>query len=181
MKAPRSRSLQWLLVRRLVLLQAAMLAIFIALCAAAFWIANPSLLADNEAAAAALKDAVDREPDGRLVVRETEALRQFRESFPHIWYIIRDKTGQSVRSERAVANLRRICGRLGNRCVLTVVDVLERPELAEREKVLATPTVVRTRPLPRRRIIGDLSDEGKVLLELDLPLAPNDAEVDATS
>jgi circadian clock protein KaiB len=85
-------------------------------------------------------------------------------------------TGQSVRSERAVANLRRICQRLGDRCELTIVDVLERPELAERDKVLATPTVVRTRPLPRRRIIGDLSDEGKVVLELDLPLAADDAE-----
>lgn len=85
-------------------------------------------------------------------------------------------TGNSIRSERAVANLRRICQRLGDRCELTIVDVLERPELAEREKVLATPTVVRSRPLPRRRIIGDLSDEGKVVLELDLPLAADDAE-----
>ena len=85
-------------------------------------------------------------------------------------------TGQSIRSERAVANLRRICQQLGDRCELTIVDVLERPELAELDKVLATPTVVRTRPLPRRRIIGDLSDEGKVVLELDLPLTANDAE-----
>ncbi len=85
-------------------------------------------------------------------------------------------TGRSIRSERAVANLRRICQRLGDRCELTIVDVLERPELAERDKVLATPTVVRTRPLPRRRIIGDLSDEGKVVLELDLSLAADDAE-----
>ena len=98
MKRTRPRSLQWLLVRRLVLLQAVMLAIFIALCAAALWIANPTLLADNETAATTLKDAVDREPDGRLVVRDTEALRAFRESFPHVWYIIRDRTGQSVRS-----------------------------------------------------------------------------------
>jgi len=98
MKQRRSRSLQWVLVRRLVFLQAAMLAIFIALCAAALWIANPTLLVDNEAAVAALKGAVDRDPDGRLVVRETEALKQFRESFPHVWYIIRDKTGQSVRA-----------------------------------------------------------------------------------
>ena len=90
-------------------------------------------------------------------------------------------TGHSVRSERAVANLRRICARQGTRCELTIVDVLERPELAEREKILATPTVVRTRPLPRRRIIGDLSDEVKVVRELDLPLAADDAEVDATS
>jgi hypothetical protein len=41
--------------------------------------------------------------------------------------------------------------------------------------------VVRTRPLPRRRIIGDLSDEVKVVRELDLPHAADDAEVDTTS
>ena len=97
MKKARTRSLQWVLVRRLILLQAAMLLIFIALCAAALWIANPRLLVDNEAAVAALKNAVERGPDGRLVVRETDELRTFRESFPHVWYIIRDRTGQSVR------------------------------------------------------------------------------------
>ncbi|UCI07447.1 sensor histidine kinase [Mesorhizobium sp. B1-1-8] len=98
MRQRRPRSLQWVLVRRLILLQAAMLAIFIALCAAALWIANPRLLVDNEAAVAALRDAIDRNSDGTLVVHETEALRQFRKSFPHVWYIIRDKTGQSIRS-----------------------------------------------------------------------------------
>lgn len=98
MKQRRTRSLQWVLVRRLILLQAAMLAIFIALCAAALWIANPTLLVDNEAAVAALKGAIDRDRDGRLAVRETEELKQFRESFPHVWYIIRDKAGQSVRA-----------------------------------------------------------------------------------
>lgn len=90
-------------------------------------------------------------------------------------------TGHTVRSERAVANLRRICAGLGERCELTIVDVLERPEVAEREKVLATPTVIRNRPLPRRRVIGDLSDAAKVVTELDLPLAPNDTEVGPTS
>jgi circadian clock protein KaiB len=103
------------------------------------------------------------------------------ESFRHTYVLTLFVTGRSVRSERAVANLRRICRRLGDRCELTIVDVLERPELAEREKVLATPTVVRNRPLPRRRIIGDLSDPERVVLELDLPLAADNAEVDATS
>ncbi|TPO11280.1 HAMP domain-containing sensor histidine kinase [Mesorhizobium sp. B1-1-5] len=98
MRQRRPRSLQWVLVRRLILLQAAMLAIFIALCAAALWIANPTPLVDNEAAVAALKGAVDRDANGRLVVRETAELEQFRESFPHVWYVIRDKTGQSLRS-----------------------------------------------------------------------------------
>ncbi|MDX8442663.1 sensor histidine kinase [Mesorhizobium australafricanum] len=98
MRQRRPRSLQWVLVRRLILLQAAILAIFIALCAAALWVANPRLLVDNEAAVAALKDAIDRNSDGTLVVHETEELSQFRKSFPHAWYIVRDRTGQSVRS-----------------------------------------------------------------------------------
>jgi circadian clock protein KaiB len=45
---------------------------------------------------------------------------------------------------------------------------LERPQLAEDEKILATPTVVKELPMPIRRIIGDLSDAEKVLLGLDL-------------
>lgn len=87
--------------------------------------------------------------------------------------------GQSVRSERAVANLRRICDPLRERCELTIIDVLERPQLAEYAKVLATPTVIRDRPLPPRRIIGDLSDIAKVALELDLPPAVVDGPAEA--
>ncbi|MBZ9796763.1 ATP-binding protein [Mesorhizobium sp. ES1-4] len=98
MKKARARSLQWILVRRLILLQAATLLIFIVLCAAALWIANPRLLIDNEAAVAAVKDAVDRDKDGRLVVRETEELTAFRESFPNVWYVVRDGSGDSLRS-----------------------------------------------------------------------------------
>ena len=97
MKKPRARSLQWVLVRRLILLQAATLLIFIVLCAAALWIANPRLLVDNEAAVAALKDAVDRDGNGKLIVHETDELRSFREGFPNVWYIVRDADGQSVR------------------------------------------------------------------------------------
>jgi circadian clock protein KaiB len=79
-------------------------------------------------------------------------------------------TGQTVRSQRAAANLRTLCDQLADRCELNVVDVLERPQLAEDEKILATPTVIRYRPLPLRRIIGDLSDPAKVVAWLDLPL-----------
>ena len=80
-------------------------------------------------------------------------------------------TGQSARSQRAAANLRSLCDRLQGRCELTVVDVLERPQLAEDARILATPTVVRHLPLPARRIIGDLSDPERVVLWLDLPLS----------
>ncbi|WP_352127080.1 HAMP domain-containing sensor histidine kinase [Mesorhizobium sp. dw_380] len=98
MKTARTGSLQWILVRRLILLQAATLLIFIVLCAAALWIANPRLLIDNEAAVAAVRDAVDRDKDGRLIVRETEELTAFRDGFPNVWYIVRDGGGQSVRA-----------------------------------------------------------------------------------
>jgi circadian clock protein KaiB len=78
-------------------------------------------------------------------------------------------TGQTSRSQRAIANLRRLCEEeLGGQYEMIVIDVLERPQLAEDEKILATPTVVKELPTPIRRIIGDLSDTEKVLLGLDL-------------
>ncbi len=77
--------------------------------------------------------------------------------------------GHSARSERAIANLREICENdLGGHYELTVVDVLERPAVAEQEKVAATPTLIKVLPEPIRRIIGDLSDRDQVLVGLDL-------------
>jgi len=78
-------------------------------------------------------------------------------------------TGQTPKSERAVANLRRICEQeLQGQYELVVIDVLERPQLAEDEKILATPTLVKALPLPLSRVIGDLSETEKVLLGLDI-------------
>ncbi len=78
-------------------------------------------------------------------------------------------TGQTPRSLTAIANLRRICDEeLGGRYEMVVIDVLERPQLAEDEKILATPTVIKELPPPIRRIIGDLSDTERVVLGLDL-------------
>jgi circadian clock protein KaiB len=57
---------------------------------------------------------------------------------------------------------------LGNNYELVIVDILERPQLAEEQKILATPTLIRESPLPVRRVIGDLSDKEKLLLALDL-------------
>lgn len=82
-------------------------------------------------------------------------------------------TGQTPRAQTAIHNLRRLCEQeLGGRYDLVVIDVLERPQLAEDEKILATPTVVKELPAPIRRIIGDLSDSERVLLGLDLHPAP---------
>lgn len=80
-------------------------------------------------------------------------------------------TGQTSRSKRAVTNLRRICeDKLKGKYELIIVDILEQPQLAENEKVIATPTLVKELPPPARRIIGDLSDQKQVLLGLDLQM-----------
>jgi circadian clock protein KaiB len=82
-------------------------------------------------------------------------------------------TGQTPRSLQATTNLRRICEEeLRGEYEMVVIDVLERPQLAEDEKILATPTVVKELPTPIRRIIGDLSDSERVLLGLDLRAYP---------
>jgi circadian clock protein KaiB len=69
----------------------------------------------------------------------------------------------------AIANLRRICEQeLRGKYELEVIDVLEQPQMAEDEKILATPTLIKQLPPPLRRVIGDLSDKEKVLLGLEV-------------
>jgi circadian clock protein KaiB len=78
-------------------------------------------------------------------------------------------TGQTARSEVAVANLRQLCARyLNGKCQVTIIDVLEQPEEAENSHVLATPMLVKVHPPPVQRIIGDLSDLDKVRANLGL-------------
>jgi circadian clock protein KaiB len=78
-------------------------------------------------------------------------------------------TGKTPKSERAIANLKKLCERgLEGLYDLQIIDVLESPQLAEDEKILATPTLIKDLPPPLKRIIGDLSDSEKVLLGLDL-------------
>ena len=78
-------------------------------------------------------------------------------------------TGAGARTSTAIANLRRICDQeLEGQYALEIIDVLEHPEVAEDEKILATPTLIKSLPLPLRRVIGDLSNTEKVLLGLEV-------------
>jgi circadian clock protein KaiB len=78
-------------------------------------------------------------------------------------------TGATPRAKLAIANLRRICEQeLQGDYELQIIDVLEQPQLAEDERILATPTLIKQLPPPLRRVIGDLSDSEKVLLGLEL-------------
>jgi circadian clock protein KaiB len=78
-------------------------------------------------------------------------------------------TGNSTKSQRAIANLFRICHEeLDDQYTVEIIDVLEQPHLAEQEKILVTPTLIKQLPPPLQRIIGDMSNTQKVLLGLDL-------------
>ena len=80
-------------------------------------------------------------------------------------------TGRTPQSQRALENLQAICSRdLQGQYEIEVIDVLEHPTLAENEKILATPTLVKRLPEPVRKLIGDLSDRERVLLGLDIEL-----------
>ena len=82
-------------------------------------------------------------------------------------------TGQSARSGQAIANLYSICEEeFPGRYEITVIDVLKQPQLAEEDKILVTPTLIKLVPPPLRRLIGDLSDKQKVLLGLNIPIHP---------
>ncbi len=75
--------------------------------------------------------------------------------------------GMNPRSLNAVDNLRRVCEQhLDGDYELRVIDIYELPELAEEGQVVAAPTLVKQLPLPLRRLVGDLADEGRVLLAL---------------
>ena len=81
--------------------------------------------------------------------------------------------GLTPRSRLAVANLRVLCeARVPGDHGIEVVDVLEHPGAAEEERVLATPTVLRLAPPPRRRVVGDLSDHRLAASALELPDPP---------
>ena len=77
-------------------------------------------------------------------------------------------TGQTINSIKAIENLKDILKNgLKDLYSLKVIDILKNPQLAEEDKILATPALVRVLPPPVRKIIGDLSDKEKVLLGLD--------------
>ena len=78
-------------------------------------------------------------------------------------------TGATRRSQKAITNLNSICEEYLKGCyALEVVDIYQSPGLAKEADILAAPTLVKQFPLPVRRLIGDLSERGRVLLLLDV-------------
>jgi len=80
--------------------------------------------------------------------------------------------GNTTKSIMALKNLKRYCEEhLRGQYEIEVIDLLKNPQLAEGDQILAVPTLVKKVPEPVRRIIGDLSNEERVLVGLDLRVA----------
>lgn len=86
-----------------------------------------------------------------------------------VWELRLYVAGQTPRSTTALANLKRYCEEfLPDRYRIEVIDLLKNPHLAEADHILAIPTLVRKMPFPIRKIIGDLSNQERVLVGLDI-------------
>jgi len=78
-------------------------------------------------------------------------------------------SGSTSKSARAVENIKRVCEQhLKNRYHLEVIDIYQQAHLARDEQIVAVPTLIKRLPLPLRRLIGDMSNQKKVLFGLDL-------------
>lgn len=88
-------------------------------------------------------------------------------------------TGRTPRSEQALINVRRLVAELNlDVHELEIIDILEQPERAEEENLLATPTLIKVDPPPMRRVIGDLSNVRAVAEALGLDRSPPPGQED---
>jgi circadian clock protein KaiB len=85
------------------------------------------------------------------------------------WILRLYVAGQTPKCITAFANLKKICAEhLDGKCQIEIIDLLENPQLARGDQIIAIPTLVRNLPQPVRKIIGDLSNTERVLVGLDL-------------
>ena len=88
---------------------------------------------------------------------------------PRVYQLRLYVAGQTPKSIRAFANLKTLCEEhLKGRYQIEVIDLLEHPQLARGDQIVAIPTLVRRLPPPVRKIIGDLADTVRVLVGLDV-------------
>jgi circadian clock protein KaiB len=101
--------------------------------------------------------------------RQTDSAKATRAKPADVWNLRLYVAGQTDTSLAAFANLKRLCEEhLKGRYTIEVIDLVETPQLARDDQILAIPTLVRKLPQPVRKIIGDLSNAEHVLEGLDL-------------
>src|SRR5271165_7357667 len=99
----------------------------------------------------------------------TEFEQEGRQEVPKLWQLRLYVAGQTPKSVRAFANLKRLCEEhLAGEFEIEVIDLIENPRLAKDDQIVAIPTLVRKLPPPIRKIIGDLSDTERTLVGLQL-------------
>jgi circadian clock protein KaiB len=97
------------------------------------------------------------------------AARTAREPATKRWTLRLYVAGQTPRSLTAFSNLKRLCEEhIAGRYQIEVVDLMKDPELAQRDQIMAIPTLVRKLPAPIKRVIGDLSNIERVMIGIDL-------------
>lgn len=91
---------------------------------------------------------------------------------PRTYHLRLFVTGQSSRSLKSIANLRKLCEKyLKGRYELEVIDIYQQPALASENQIIAAPTLIKRLPLPLRTLVGDFSNQDRVIVGLDLKLA----------
>jgi len=101
--------------------------------------------------------------------RPKSPTRRTRRTAPQKYLLRLYVTGTTPKSIRAIENVRRICEEhLHGRYTLEVIDIYTHLPLARGDQIVAAPTLIKRLPAPLRQLIGDMSDEQKVLVGLDL-------------
>ena len=104
-----------------------------------------------------------------MTAKRRSAVQAARADDPNFWDLRLYVAGQTPKCLSAFENLQELCRtHLEGRFRIEVIDLLEHPQLARGDQILAIPTLVRKLPEPIRRIIGDLSNTERVLVGLDL-------------
>ncbi len=88
-----------------------------------------------------------------------------------IWNFHLYIAGKSAKSTAAIANLQKICDEyLQNKYQIEIIDLVQNPEMARKDQIIAVPTLIKKLPRPVKQIIGDLSNQEKLLVGLEIAI-----------
>jgi circadian clock protein KaiB len=105
----------------------------------------------------------------KIIKRKNKNTLEMNDNSEETWELLLYVAGKTQKSVDALSNLKRYCEEhLKGKYKIEVIDLLEKPQLAEGDQILAIPTLVRKVPEPIRKIIGDLSNEERVLVGLNI-------------
>jgi circadian clock protein KaiB len=111
-------------------------------------------------------------PAGKRKLRSPEEMEQPGSHSPKAKYVLRLYiNGSTLKSKLAAKNIKQVCEQhLNGQYDLEIIDICQHANLARDEQIVAVPTLIKRLPRPLRRLIGDLSDQDKVLFGLDLKI-----------